>query len=83
MPQYEYRCKTCGFQWTEGQTIEDRDLPLSSPCSQCFDSPSIIRVITPVNFKIRGYSSKNGYSKMVGDIEKHLGREITSNDLDD
>ena len=80
---YSYKCFHCGYEFEKNHAVDNRFLPLSEPCPQCNADRSVQKIVTSVPFKIKGYSSKNGFSKDIGDVEKHLGREITMDDLDD
>ena len=82
MPLYIYRCDNCLFEFEKNLPIEERLLPTFMVCPSC-GKLTVNKMISDFSFKIRGYSSKNGFSKEVGDIEKHLGRELNNNDLDD
>lgn len=60
MPIYEFKCDRC-------MKITVRSLPISSKqdtvkCQFC-DDLTAKRMISVTNFKIKGYSAKNGYSK--------------------
>lgn len=35
MPNYDYRCSSCGHSWSELFKIDDRDTPLKKPCAKC------------------------------------------------
>ena len=77
---YEYECRDCGCMFFENKSVEERNSPTELPCPHCGAS-SVFKRISKSNFKIIGASAKNGYSSVVGDVEKHLGREITNEDL--
>lgn len=79
---YEYECYKCHYRFEEDLSVDERHLPTFRLCPNC-GKLSVDKVVSLSHFKIKGYSSKNGFSKNVGDIEKHLGREITNGDLDD
>lgn len=78
---YEYKCKACGYSFSDYKSVDRRHEPTELPCPQC-DELTVIKIISKSNFKIYGASAKNGYSSVIGDVEKHLGREITNEDLD-
>lgn len=82
MPIYSYICTNCDYQFELVLPIKERLLPTFRVCPSC-SKLTINRIIDECNFKIKGYSSKNGFSKNVGDVEKFLGRELTNDDLDD
>jgi len=42
MPTYDYRCKSCGYQFEEFQSISDDPLVI---CPQCAE-PSLKRILT-------------------------------------
>lgn len=35
MPNYEYECRKCEYQWADIRTIAERDTPTTLPCPQC------------------------------------------------
>ena len=82
MPIYVYVCSSCGYEFEKILPVNERLIPTFQFCPSCYKLT--VNKITPeFSFKIKGYSSKNGFSKNVGDVEKHLGRELTNNDLED
>jgi len=78
---YEYECYKCHHRFEEVLSVEDRLLPTFRVCPEC-GKLSVDKVVSLSSFKIKGFSSKNGFSDDVGDVEKYLGRELTNEDLD-
>jgi putative FmdB family regulatory protein len=35
MPAYDYVCKTCGLEFEEFVSIQNREIPCKSPCDYC------------------------------------------------
>ena len=63
MPNYLYRCEKCGNEKESMQAVNDRNIFDGFPCRDEKCSGEYKRVVTESNFKIEGYSEKNGYSK--------------------
>ena len=82
MPTYVYECGNCGHKFELTLSVGERLDPTFRLCPVC-EKLTVNKIIPEFSFKIKGYSSKNGFSKNVGDVEKHLGREITNEDLED
>ena len=45
MPFYDYKCKECGREFEQQQTIAARNVPRYSPCPECKSSGDIILMI--------------------------------------
>ena len=45
MPFYDYKCKECGHEFEEQQTIDARNVPRYNPCPECGSSGNIILMI--------------------------------------
>ena len=64
MPIYKFECSECGFDFEhimsvkEGQTFNG----IKSDCPKCEKRKCVKKVMSPSNFKINGYSERNGYS---------------------
>ena len=82
MPIYVYVCSSCGYEFEKSLSVDERLTPTFQLCPSC-NKLTVNKIIPEFSLKIKGYSSKNGFSKNVGDVEKHLGRELTNNDLED
>lgn len=35
MPLYDYKCRSCEHAFTESRSVDERKVPLESPCSEC------------------------------------------------
>lgn len=56
MPVYDYRCQSCGKEFTEERSMEDAPLPCACPfCNKL--SKKIIKMAVPVVFKGDGFYS--------------------------
>ena len=64
MPIYEYRCKSCGYEFSDKQTVDDRYKPKEEACPECNISGQVIlRLGTPaVRFVGSGFY-ENDYKK--------------------
>lgn len=60
MPLYDYACFTCKRVFSETRSIAKRDEP--GKCPHCGSWHSRKMPSAP-NFRITGYTAKNGYSK--------------------
>jgi putative FmdB family regulatory protein len=77
---YSYKCFHCGYEFERNHAVDNRYLPLSESCPQCGADRSIQKLVTSVPFKVKGASAKNGYSTMVGDVEKFTGKPYQAED---
>jgi putative FmdB family regulatory protein len=64
VPLYEYICPVCGNTIEEIKPMSRMD---ELPCCKKCVFEVMVRVISPSNFVINGYSEKNGYSKPKGE----------------
>ena len=67
MPIYAYRCKSCGYEFSEKQSVDDRYKPKESACPECKVSGQVILCLgTPaVRFVGSGFY-ENDYKKKKG-----------------
>jgi len=64
MPYYSYECTACSKPYEDFVRLrfeDGKDLTVHPFCPFCHAEGK--KVITAANFKINGYSEKNGYSK--------------------
>ena len=71
MPLYDYRCKECGHEFEEQQTIEARNVPRYNPCPECGSSGDISLVIGKVNV---GDPIQLGVKKPPKDVQERLAQ---------
>ena len=80
MPTYQYKCFSCGYEFEKEHAIDNRYLPVSERCPECQADRSVQKLVSSVNFKVKGASAKNGYSTMIGDAEKFTGKPYVAED---
>ena len=69
MPTYDYRCKECGHEFEEQQTIAARNVPRYNPCPECGSSGNIITGLTDTGSI--GGKDLTGVDCAYGTIGKH------------
>jgi len=63
MPAYDYICKTCGLEFEEILTIENREKPCGSTCSYCEQKDMQCEVSLKISFPYIGDSFRQGMKK--------------------
>jgi len=59
LPIWEYQCKKCGYIFEQ---IQFKEIPkIGTTCPVCKDIAR--RILSSSNFKVKGYSAANNYSK--------------------
>ena len=53
MPTYHYRCKNCGYDFTEQQSFNDDPITVSPKCSQ--EQVRKVYSAVPIEFKGHGF----------------------------
>lgn len=65
MPIYEYKCTTCDTKFEAILKKYHGDVP---PCPRCLDTSEVIRVMSPVNFRLYGSGFRKRNHKDTGDF---------------
>jgi putative FmdB family regulatory protein len=68
MPIYEYQCSICGFVFEEISKFDP--VKIYRRCPRCKEKGKDVlafKIFSPVNFNIKGFSAKNGYTKTKGE----------------
>ena len=60
MPLYTYCCHPCRHEWSVRRYITERDQPIQCPICQSWH---VWKKPDAANFRIKGFSAKNGYSR--------------------
>jgi len=75
MPLYDYRCKECGHEFEDQQTIDARNVPRYNPCPECGSSGNIILMIGKPGM---GDSVRLGIKRPQSDVIDKM-KDINSN----
>ena len=58
VPTYHYRCKNCGYDFTEQQSFEDDPITVCPQCGQ--EQVRKVYSAVPIEFKGRGFYRTDG-----------------------
>lgn len=61
MPTYHYRCKGCGYDFTEQQSFEDDPITVCPECHQ--EQVRKVFAAVPIEFKGSGFYRTDGAKK--------------------
>ena len=78
--RYDYYCQECNEAWEEVQFMNDRDLPLSSPCPHCKAEGAVKRGISSLAISYQGSKTVlqragSGWNDVLKKIKKASGRD--------
>jgi putative FmdB family regulatory protein len=59
---YTYKCHKCGHKFEQELKVDYRYEPTLKVCIRCGEY-AVKKEVDAANFKVNGYSEKNGYSK--------------------
>lgn len=79
---YDYYCTGCDAKWEESQFLNDRDLPLSSPCPFCKADGGVKRGVSKTSISYGGSKSNlsragSGWNDLLMSVKKASGRNNT------
>jgi putative FmdB family regulatory protein len=79
MPLYTYECKQCGNRHEEHQTMNDRKVPESVPCTVCGGDVQQIIVSGPsiCNQGTRGLTTPSWFKDRIGNLNKETGASLS------
>ncbi len=69
MPLYDYRCKECGHEFSDMQTISNMNVPVENPCPEC-NEQSIEKFLASA--PILGYNKMPSNYKMSDNFRDRL-----------
>lgn len=73
MPQYTYKCKTCGDVHEEILSMDSRNKPLEFPCGKCGEFALYLQ-IHPTKMSYQGNNPKitDNFNDRLKEIKKNL-----------
>ena len=54
MPIYEYGCESCGHEFREMSSVDDRNVPCWSPCIECGEEETVSILLGAPAIKFEG-----------------------------
>jgi len=84
MPQYNYRCRSCDYRFTDVKSIEDRKVPTEQPCPNCCNTGDIYLSIDSapaIGYSIApGLRTTDDFNSRLKEIKKRSGKGNTVGD---
>tara|TARA_B100000929_G_scaffold290599_1_gene284832 strand:+ start:16627 stop:16890 length:264 start_codon:yes stop_codon:yes gene_type:complete len=84
MPIYDYRCGSCGNQFSQRKKISEMEAPLSEPCPECEKKGEITKIITSA--PVVGYSiapslkTTDNFNSRLKEMKSKAGKGNTFSD---
>lgn len=72
MPLYDYNCDACGHEFCEQLRMDDRKIPVQSPCPNCKKSNTVQQSIKAVPFVTSSISTLRRAGSEWGDVLKKV-----------
>ena len=84
MPLYNYRCRSCDYEFTEMHSIADRKEPTEKPCPACLIEDTVyiaIKGAPVIGYSIApGLKTSDNFNSRLKEIKKKSGQDNTVGD---